>query len=494
MSDGRHLSLRTRVASIVAVAVAVPLILVSLGLQLAIGRALIAAVDRDLVAITEELERDGRGVVVMRGMRRERFGGPSGIVQLVRTIERTSGRSPMLDARLNPDGILLPVDDRVRAVARGEASAFLRTVEVEGQALRVLTVPLGPGLAAQVARPLNEALESITSLRRRTISVTLAAVLLSSLAAWAIAGRTIRPVVELIDRLEGVRGTGDLTRRVDVRGDDEVARVAIAFNGMLARLEAASRAQQQLVADASHELRTPLTSLRTNIEVLLLGVGEEYAGAVVRDEVERSRLFDDVIGQLDEITSMVDGLVDLARADAVTEAMERVDVAGLTADVVLAARRRHPQRAADLVIMSHGGAGGGVRTSPPVVLGDRARLGLALASMLDNAVKYAPEAAVEVDVRTYTEREEVVVRVRDHGPGVPEDHVGRLLEPFYRAPEARGAPGAGLGLALVARVAAAHRGRVGVSDIPGGFEVELVLPLAPPGGPAVAGQPPFVTE
>jgi two-component system sensor histidine kinase MprB len=477
MRSRRPLSLRGRVASVVAVTVAIPLLLVGVGLQLASGRALVAAIDRDLSAIAEDLERDRRGMLVMGGPRRERFGGASGIVQLVTADGRiVTGRS-MLDARLNPEGIELPVDDRVLAVAQGDREAFLRTVEVEGQQLRVLAAPLGPDLAVQVARPLEEVLTFITELRRRTTAVTLVAVLIATLSAWWVAGRSIRPVTALIDSLEAVRGAGDLTRRVEVRGDDEVARVAIAFNAMLARLEAARKARQQLTADASHELRTPLTSLRTNIEVLML---DGAMGSVDTGD-DRRRLLDDVVGQLDELAAMVDGLVTLASVDATEGSLRRVDLTELATEVVATARRRYPQRGHEIKLdMLDPLQSERSSDVAPVVLGDRPRLALALANLIDNAVKYAPSGMIRVRIRSDEVRGVVTLAVTDEGPGVEAADLPHLFEPFYRASAARSAPGAGLGLALVASVAASHQGQVSASDLADGFRVEMVLPIAHP--------------
>lgn len=497
MSERRRLSLRGRVAIIVAVTVASPLVLVSVGLQVVSSAALITAVDRDLERIAIELDRDRRGMMFQPGMRRERFGGAGGIVQLVSADGRTSGLLGMVDVRRDPDSIELPVDEEVLAVARGESDASLRTIEVEGQPLRVLTRRIAPDLAVQVARPLGEVLDFITALRRRTLLVALVAVGGASLSAWWIAGRTIRPVGELIGQLEAVRGTGDLSRRVEVRGEDEIARVALAFNAMLARLEDARRAQQQLTADASHELRTPVTSLRTNIEVLLLDV--TAADADTADMVEvglsasrldgsaRRELLDDVVGQLDELAAMVDGLVELARVDATSGELAAIDLAELVEQVARSTRRRHPQRAAALIMTLPDSVLPEGLASAPVVLGDRTRITLAITSMLDNAVKYAPSGRIDVGLAIHAATGEAVVSVRDRGPGAADEDLPHLSEPFFRAAEARSAPGAGLGLALVASVAASHDGRLELRNVegPDGFEVVLALPLASAGPQAV---------
>lgn len=171
---------------------------------------------------------------------------------------------------------------------------------------------------------------------------------------------------------------------------------------------------------------------------------------------------------------MVDGLVTLTRIDAEAAAHGTVDVAAVAADVVAAARRRHPQRADDLTLAAD--------ASGSVVDGDARELALAVSALVDNAVKYAPEGSIDVDVTATTvgDRPTVRVTVTDHGPGVDESALPHLFERFYRAPAARAAPGAGLGLALVERVAAAHGGRAAAAPAaPHGLSVTVELPARP---------------
>ncbi len=448
-------------AVVVAVVVAGAVLVVGIGVQALVVRSLLGAVDRDLARVATEVERSPRGALALLGPRRDRFGGAAGVVQLVGSDGRTR---PLPGAE---DDVRLPVPPAVRAVAAGDAPAFIRTEQVEGRTLRILTVPVADGVAAQIARPLDEAARVIAELRRRIALVSLlAAVVAAVLARW-VAGRSVRPVTDLTARVESVRGVGDLGIRLEVRGDDEVGRLASAFNGMLARIEASRAAQERLAADASHELRTPLTSLRTNLEVLMLA----ERGSAALDAEDRMRLLDDVHGQVVELAAMVDGLVDIARDGGAAGPREDVALDGLVADVVRTARRRHPQRGEDLMSVTGGGP------SPVRVRGERVRLERAVMNLIDNAVKYAPDGPIEV--RVTADPGEASVTVRDHGPGVDAVDLPHLFERFYRASSARAAPGAGLGLALVAQVAREHGGRaeVRVAD-GGGLEVLLMLPTS----------------
>jgi len=468
-------SLRARIASLVAVTVASILLLVGLGLQAITAATLVGAVDADLRAIAANLESDPQGAFVVARPGRDRLGGAAGLVQLLDeggAVRMPPGRPGM---RVPEQAADLPIDDAVLAVARGESGAGLRTVELEGVRLRVLTAPVGDRLAVQVARPLDEVDAVIGALRVRTALLTLAGALLAGAVAWLIAGRSIRPVRELTEAVESVRDGHDLSRGIELRpgsdGHDEVARLAAAFDAMLARLDASRIAQEQLAADASHELRTPLTSLRTNVEVLA-----RDAERLAPDD--RARLTEDVIGQLEELTAMVDGLVTLARLDTGSEARSRVAVAEVARTVVEAARRRYPERAADIELT--------VSDLPATVLGDGRELTLAIAALLDNAVKYAPDGPILVAVTPSAEgpghARHLRVSVRDAGPGVDPDHLPQLFARFFRAPEARAKPGAGLGLALVDRVVRAHSGTVAASNAaPHGLEVVLELPVVSSG-------------
>jgi two-component system sensor histidine kinase MprB len=461
------MSLRARIAWIVALTVAVLLVALGATVQVQSARALVAAVDDDLRAIARSIERDPRGFLVLSAPGRDRFGGAAGVVQLVGADGQVAReRRPRVPA--DPERVRLPVDDTVLAVARGEAPEALLTVTVEDVPLRMLVVPVGEardgGFALQVARPIDEVEDVIGVLRRRTALFTLLGASLAAAVAWAVAGRSIRPVSELTDAVEGVRDGRDLARRVPVPdGDDEVARLARAFDAMLGRLADSRLAQDRLAADASHELRTPLTSLRTNIEVLAADA-ERLAPA------DRAQLTEDVIGQLEELTAMVDGLVTLTRIDTDATTRGDIDVVRVAQDVMAAARRRYPERADDLTLDADA-----ARTT---VDGDGRELTLAVSALVDNAVKYAPDGPIALRISDGDGGGSVRIAVTDRGPGVDAAALPHLFERFFRAPEARSRPGAGLGLALVERVASAHGGVVRAAlAAPHGLSVTIELPV-----------------
>src|SRR4051794_15508223 len=345
--------------------------------------------------------------------------------------------------RLPNETVELPVTDAVRDVASGQRGGYLSDADVAGVHVRLITVPYAEGFAIQIARPLTEVNHSLSRIRTYLLIIAAIGIALAAALGLAVARTALAPVRRLTGATENVAKTGDLSERIDASGTDELSRLAASFNTMLAALEASTRAQQQLVGDASHELRTPLTSLRTNVEVL--------AGGRELPPEERERLLRDVIEQLDEMTTLVAELSELARGELEPGEAEDVRLDLVAADAVERTRRNRPniQIRADL--------------EESVVNGVPASIERAVANLLDNAAKWSPpDRAVEVAVK------DAQVVVRDHGPGIDEADLPYVFDRFYRASSARGMPGSGLGLAIVKQVAEAHGGEVQAEPAEGG--------------------------
>jgi two-component system, OmpR family, sensor histidine kinase MprB len=372
------------------------------------------------------------------------------------------GAPPSLTQLIGPNGTVvtdpdsqfqIPVSaaDRTLASTGGEAS--FSDVNAQGTSLRVLTQPLPTGGAIQVARSLEDTDHTLNTLIIILAAVSAGGIALAATLGPFVARAALAPAGEVSDAAEEVARTHDLTHRIEVRGDDELGRLAASFNEMMAALERSEAAQRRLVADASHELRTPLATLRTNIETL--GRTEQI------DPEERKRLVADLTQELEEMTDLVGDVVELARAPG-QDAIARQDVAldELTRDAIERAQRR----ARDLRFEE--------RLQPSIVHADAQRLGRAISNMLDNACKWSPDGG-EIDVEVADGR----VSVRDHGPGFPADDLDKVFDRFWRADEARGKPGSGLGLAIVQRVAEEHDGSATASNAEdGGAVVSLELP------------------
>jgi two-component system sensor histidine kinase MprB len=291
------------------------------------------------------------------------------------------------------------------------------------------------------ARSLTEVDNALGTLRWALGALALAGIAIAVLLSRLAMKTAVRPVTELTTTAEHVASTRDLTRRISAHGDDELSRLATAFNTMLEALEHSQRAQRQLVADASHELRTPLTSLRTNLEVLARGDP--------LDPVDREALRSDLLTQLEELTALVGDLVELARdQEPGVPCVEDVRLDRLVAGALERARRHSPGVRFDAEL------------EPALIIGVPSRLDRAVANLLDNAAKWS--AHVEVRVRSGE------LTVRDHGPGIPAADRPHVFDRFYRADSARGRPGSGLGLAIVRQVAESHGGTVAAEAADGG--------------------------
>jgi two-component system sensor histidine kinase MprB len=293
--------------------------------------------------------------------------------------------------------------------------------------------------------------------------VVLAAGMAVAAALGRIASRRVlAPLAEVADVAQQIGETDDLSKRLRVHADDEVGQLATNFNAMLDRLETSRealddsvRAQRQLVADASHELRTPVTSLRTNIEVLL-------AGGELEPE-DRRRLLADVVEQSEELSALVNDLIELARGDQAGPDTDDVRLDGVAEECLSRARRNAPGITFDATLV------------PTLVDGVPERLARAINNLLDNAARHSPPGGtVELQVGPQG------VEVRDHGSGVDPEDLPYVFDRFFRGRNSRGRQGSGLGLAIVRQVAQQHGGSVSVTNAAdGGAVFDLWLPGIP---------------
>ena len=444
------MTFRTRVTLLSAAAVAAAIAVVAPVIFLTVRSELRAQVDQSL---RELAQRAGPEIVPITspGDERPEFvlpvpppGIPGGYGQLI-------GVRGVIDrVRGTPD---IPVSDRARGVALGTVPPFIEDVSADGIHLRVYTLPFGPGLALQLARPLEEI---DATLRRLVLVLGGVAVLGVGAAAGLgllVSRGALGPVRRLTGTAERVAATRDLGHRIDAGGRDELARLAGAFNEMLGALEESQRSQRQLVTDASHELRTPLTSLRTNLEVL----ARDYH----LDPAERDRMLRDAVAQAEELSVLVADVVEVARdgeAASATPELVRFD------ELVRSAVERAAGRTPEITFRWD--------VEPFIVRGVRGQLDRAVSNVLDNAVKWSPTPGnIEVTLR------DGELAVRDHGPGIDRDDLPHVFDRFYRSPATRGTPGSGLGLAIVKQVIESHGGTVTAENADGeGTVIRLRVP------------------
>ena len=375
------------------------------------------------------------------------------------------GRVRFLDERA-----VIRLNGNEVAVARGESDQSLRTIRADGVDYRVVAVPTSKeGQALVLAQTLEPQQNLLTKLGLVTLLFGIAGIITAGVAGWAVARNGLRPVRRLTAAAEEIARTERLAP-IRVEGDDEIARLATAFNQMLASLAASRDRQRRLVADAGHELRTPLTSLRTNIDLLT------QAGASLPDDA-RAELLTDVRAQLEELTTLVGDLVELARDEPTPAVIGTVELHEVLEQAVARVRRRAPS----LSFV--------VAADPWYVEGDSPALERALTNLLDNAAKWSPPSGT-VTVALHGG----VVTVDDEGSGIDDADLPHIFERFYRSDVSRAMPGSGLGLSIVAQVAERHAGTVEAGRSPsGGTRMTFRLPGAatpkPAEPPATAPKP-----
>ncbi|RII13896.1 Signal transduction histidine-protein kinase/phosphatase MprB [Streptomyces sp. YIM 130001] len=371
-------------------------------------------------------------------------------------------------------GEQLDVTTADTAVAEGRSHTATHNAErADGTEYRVVTYPLtGWNGAVSVARPLTEVESTLQDLTLLLVLVAGIGVLGAGAAGLWVARTGLRPVDELAGAVEHVARTEDLTVRIPVEGEDEIARLSRSFNAMTAALASSRDLQAQLIADAGHELRTPLTSLRTNIE--LLARSEDTGRAIPPDD--RKALLTSVKAQMTELAALIGDLQELARPEAGPGA--RVQVVSLH-EVTRHALERARLRGPELTVTSE--------LAPWYVRAEPAALERAIVNVLDNAVKFSPPGGT-IEVRL----DRGTLTVRDHGPGVSADELPHVFDRFWRSPSARALPGSGLGLSIVARTVQQSGGEVTLrpaDDGAGGTLATIRLPGAPTPPPEATEAP-----
>jgi two-component system OmpR family sensor kinase len=359
------------------------------------------------------------------------------------------------------------------SVARSRGSSGLRWRVL---AARTERQP-GTTVVAVPMKSLDETLHRLVLVEALVIGGMLLAL---ALASWVLVRLGLRPLDRIGSTADAI-AAGDLSRRVSpATPRTEVGRLGIALNRMLARLEeafadrAASEARlRRFIADASHELRTPLTAIR--------GYAELFRTGAAREPAETARAMQRIEDEASRMGGLVEDLLALARLDELPDAVRAdVDLARLAGDAVDDARAVDPGRRIDL----HG-------DDPALVCGDPHQLRQVLANLMRNALVHTPPGT-PVDVTVCAGPSHTVrVEVRDHGPGLPTDDPSELFERFWRAESGRerGRAGAGLGLAIVAAIVAAHQGTARAENAPDGgarFVIELPARAAVPAAPVPA--------
>jgi signal transduction histidine kinase len=388
---------------------------------------------------------------------------PSHTQELVAVSDgRVIGRSPkapILALESNPTLVARWAAVRHRTFSTMHTSAGTVRLVAEPVTLHSIS---GPGRDVFVAASfVNGERAAVNTTVWDAAAVGAGALVLAIGLAWLIAGRVLAPVRQLEETARSITES-DLTHRLVVKGDDELARLAATFNAMLDRVEAAFRSQQQFVNDAGHELRTPITVIRGHLELL----GD--------DPAERAEVGVMLLDELDRMSRMVNDLLLLARAERPDFLkLAEVDVGACTGEV----------QAKACALADRNWLDGG-RTDT-VAYADRQRLTQAWMQLAQNAVQHT-SAGDTIELGSSVDHDTLELWVADSGPGVPVADRDAIFHNFTRPHNgSRSGEHFGLGLPIVRAIAEAHHGTVTVSDSKaGGALFTIRIPVSSTTKPA----------
>jgi len=281
--------------------------------------------------------------------------------------------------------------------------------------------------------------------------------LVVGLLCWLLAVNIASPLRELARTVERF-GSGDLSARAGLSRRDEIGDVARAFDQMAERIQTLLTAERRLLQDISHELRSPLARLSFAAELTKTAQDRNAAAARVTKEIER-------------LTNLVGALVEVTRVegDPASRRVEDLDLDRLAQELLDASRMEADARGCRFHYEANGDL---------PVRGDRELLRRAIENVVRNAIRYAPEGS-PIDVKLESGAGKALISVRDYGPGVPDEMLPRIFQPFFRADGSRDSQtgGVGLGLAIAHRAISAHHGHIWAENAAPGLRVRMEIPL-----------------
>jgi two-component system, OmpR family, sensor kinase len=363
------------------------------------------------------------------------------------------GDQPYAEQNADPD--LQPLAAALQQLGAVDGPASGNVDTALGPA-RYVAVPVRVGDQSgslAIGQLLVDRREQVHSAVRIAVGVSVVVLLLASLFIWLAAGRAMAPLQALATTARQISET-DLSRRIPLRGNDEIAQLGRTLNAMLDRLETAFADQREFLADVSHELRTPITVIRGHIETLGGDPRERHeATVVIQDELDRmNRFVDDLLL-----------LVRASRPDFLRP--EPLDLDLLTHEMFAKARLLGDRA----WVLDGTGVG--------LVGADPQRLTQAVTNLASNAVNHTGPGE-PIWIGSSLAANEARLWVRDEGPGIPAEEQRLIFERFARSQSVRGTGGAGLGLAIVKAVAEAHGGHVELeSTLGSGARFTIVIPV-----------------
>lgn len=471
------LSFRKRLALAHVSAIVVVMAIAAFGSYLVFSRNVHRELDAALLALAETemgmLLSAGEGDTVIVHEAPPGPGAPS-FVRLDRLVQIVDAEGRVLARSANLGEAQLPIPPVLRERLAAGETVFETLNGFGEEPTRMVSVPVPQGasgkgawLAVQVAGSLDDVNRTVAMASVLFLILGGALLLALGAAGALITRRAFGAIDDVVQQAHRI-GDANLGERLPHPGtNDEIGRLVDTLNDMLARIEHGMEAQRRFTSDASHELRSPLSRLRTELELALRRPREPAAYV----ETLHSSL-----EEVESLTLLVEELLVLARLDAGQE-RDAVETVSLNLLAEEAVRRLEPmarERRLELLLEP---------AQPVAARVARGAASLALANLLDNALKFSPAGTtVRVSLRADVEANDAVISVSDRGPGIRGDELPHLFERFYRGATARSdekTPGLGLGLALSQAVVHAHGGRIeAANESGGGARFDMRLPLA----------------
>lgn len=414
--------------------------------------SLVAAVDRELEARARSLValvefENGKWFVEPKSGLLEEYGQGTGRYYIVMDAQGKKVLSSVL-----ADSPVRDVQSSYREIT--VTAAKQRDVEEGGVPINVRVV---------CGKSMAQVEESMASLIAQLLFIGPLVLLVSIAGGLLLVSRALRPIDRMAATAEQI-SAHDLSRRIEISGDDELARLGKTLNEMFSRLQESFDRQTRFTADASHELRTPLSVIAGNVE---------FALKKPRSAEEYHDILRDISDVTERMRSIVEGLLTLARADSKSIALkrERVSLTEIAKEIVKMCAPLADKRGVTLALDS---------SSDVRVIGDPDRLKELVSNLVVNAITYNKPGG-SVTVRIATENDKCVLTVADTGIGIPAEDLPHIFERFYRVDKARSREvgGTGLGLAIVKWIVDAHNGTISVTSKPGaGTQFTVVLAAA----------------
>jgi signal transduction histidine kinase len=310
----------------------------------------------------------------------------------------------------------------------------------------------------------TEGLRYLEKLKIILISVCLVSLLIFSIAGWIYSGRALKPISDVVKRVDDISITSLNLRINEGNGKDELGRLAMTFNKMLERLETSFAMQKNFIANASHELRTPLTSVNGQLEVLMMKD---------RSTEEYKQALGSVLDDIKSLIYLSNRLLLIARTSA--EGPVHFS-SSIRIDEILWQAKEELNKFYNDYRINISIDDSLTDSDQMIVAGDDYLLKVAVSNIMENGCKYSKNHSVDVKLKHLESSIEIIFE--DHGIGIPEEEITKVFEPFYRGANTLPVPGTGIGLPLVSQIIKNHNGTIRLeSQLNKGTVVTITLPI-----------------